>query len=237
MRVIELLEWVFSEKVEKYIDQLKYVDFEKLDFKLIDKESSEFIRGRLGYHQYISSDNIHQIGIRPSLPTQVAEFIVCHEIEHIELVYAGFNLGVKPSLDHDSQEYWVDFCTSLQSTFSDIIINKKLKAMGFNFDGVSNGLFDSLKNLKFKKNDPKPVYLINSLRAYSCRYIFGGNRLKECNEIYRKNAFPIYAKSIEINELTKEIGFDTPEKYNAVMRRLVVYFKVENDVILFEQKF
>lgn len=230
---MNILGWDFSEKFKKYISQLKYVDFGSLKFEEMERESNEFNHGRLGY-SYTSSDNIHHIGIRPLISNQLAEVIACHEIEHVELRYSGFNIEIKPAVGFENQEYWVEFCTSLQSTFSDIIINSKLKKMGYSFKEYFDGVFNSLSKVKFKNKDPKPVQLINCLRACKCRFDFNGERWNECQKTYLKKATPIFLKGMEIYKIAKETGFETPSQYIDLMRKLIEYLNVKNEVIICE---
>ena len=237
MRVIKILEWVCSEKLDKYIKQLKHVNLTQLVFELIEKDSQEFISGRLGYSEYVPSEKIHRIGVRSSIPNQAVETIVCHEIEHIELIYAGFNMFLEPSRENRQNLYWNDFCTSMISTFSDVIIDKKLKKMGFDFQYINSFLFESLVMVKYIHGAPKPLQFTNCLRATGESYILSGKKEREFKKIYLQKAMPIYLKSIEIKKIADKIGFNTPEKYNTLIERLVDYLEVGDDVIVFKQEF
>jgi hypothetical protein len=208
-----------------------------LVFELIEKGSQDFISGRLGYSQYVPLEKKHHIGIRSTIPDHVAETIICHEIEHIELICAGFNMFLQPNKKNEEKPHWNTFCTSMLSTFSDIIVNRKLRKMGFDFKDINSSWFNSLAGVKYTSSDPKPLQLTNCLRATGARYILSGKREREFKEAYLQRAKPIYLESIEIKKMADKIGFNTPEKYNTLIKELVDYFKVGDDVIVFMQEF
>lgn len=234
------LPYKFDEVVTNYINNLKHIKdtFELIQFSLMPEDIDEYKRGWKGASR--TNDNgVSEILIRPGLDINDANFTICHEIGHIELKYSGFTALVLPQNDDKN---WSKICSTLNSVFSDFLINEELeRTYKFSLNGYKLDLFNNImSSLRYlNSTEPDRVDMLwLTLKICSAKINkFSKGQLKELRTaFFDSGKKSIFFKGEETYATVKKMGFKTPIDYQKTLLELVRYFRISDYVFLYDLK-
>jgi hypothetical protein len=231
------LEYQFGQPVINYIESLIITKtiFDQIVFSHIKNDSKEALANDLGNSWF--ENGVPHVEIKKGLLIDEADFTICHEIGHIEQRLCGLR-EIVPITETGSIE-WLGFCKTINSTFSDCLVNSDLKKRGFKLKVFKNHLYDSVlsdsKNVqKFIRNHPSLLPRF-ALRICAALLNLEAEKIKMIKKLLIENkAWYVFKKGQEIYNLSEEFEFDTHEKYETLIIKIIELFNL-NDVVAFSQ--
>lgn len=232
------LPYQFSPKVDNYINNLKFKKdhFHLIQFSLMPEDSDEYKRNWKGA-SYTDELGIDHVEIRPGLNIDDASLTICHEIEHFELVLNGFCIKAKPKLE---DKHWKNVCSTLQSTFSDFLINQELeKSYAFSLNDYKQCLINdinvSLRQYVRESNPHMSVSIWFSLRICLAKMNLSKEQFQKLRQTFNMaNKKYLFAKGEEIFRIVKDIGFNNPTNYKNLLIELIRYYNVSDYIQLYD---
>lgn len=169
-------------------------------------------------------------------PLEEAEGNYCHEIEHWELVFKGFDWQIVLVGKYPFMEEWLNLCNCLNSTFSDLIIDRKLESLGFNQEHwkcMEYNLINEYLNSVAINNHLNPPWSLNlAIRVCFLHYSLEKQQTKEIEMLLNERFPKVYYIATRIIEESQKIGFNTPEKYRLLLKDLISRLGIGSKVLL-----
>lgn len=177
MRLAEL-KWNFhkdSEKFKQYIGTLKNINIDEIDFNYLETTDTDPSRFMGLSHFDKKRSNKPVVLVKQDKEENDAEYIVSHEIEHLELARKGYGIGIKPkdiyelnvgmpinpnidrvkfnNFQKGYEKTLKNVCFQVNSTFTDVVIDEKLEELGYNINKYREQYTDT-RFLKISVFDP-----------------------------------------------------------------------------------
>ena len=217
---MKVLDYLFSERFEKYFEELMIRSGFDADF-----HPHEGLANLLGNPAYARFENgVIHVYLKTGLSDELAEVLAAHEItEPILTKVEGYPNCYITNLALGKGRIFEDIGSRITSAVLNAIVNERLREHGFDVDKLIEELVVLLKTLPLQMPpDPPPETLIQNALIYLDHYLSHPSlpEIERLTEYFREIGGEQWKLIVDLTAVVKETGYRTIDQSLDCMIRI-----------------